>query len=87
MVRDERTANGGSDPFPTPARHLISMLNLLLDRPLVLGFVALFVSVLCCRALTQNGTISEVKAHHATARTGVSQHRSSTHSEEIRCSF
>lgn len=83
MVRDERTANGGSDLFPTPARHLISRLHLLLDRPVVLGIVAVLVSILCCRALAQNGIISEVKAHRSAAVTGVSQHRSSTHSEEV----
>ena len=83
MIRDEHTTNGARGLSPAPPRHLISRLHLLLDRPVVLGLVAVLVSILCGGAIAGNSTFSAVKSHHGTAMTRSAPHPSSARSDEI----
>jgi hypothetical protein len=83
MVRDERTAHGDGDLFPSPSPHLISRMNLLLDRPVILGLVAVLVSLLCCSALVQNSSFLEVKSHHRPTMVTSGAPRSSSRSDEV----
>jgi hypothetical protein len=61
MAHDECSGIARASSFSAPPRRLISRLDVVLNRPLLLGLVAVLASLLCGSALAQSDAIPEVK--------------------------
>jgi len=81
MAFNERSGPSRSSVVWVPERRLISRFAPILNRPLVIGAVAVLFSFFCCGALAESVPVSEGKTNLATVPSHSNQSRHS-HAEE-----
>jgi hypothetical protein len=83
MALDECSGIARAPSFSAPPRGLISRLDVVLNRPLLIGLVAVLASLFCCSALAQNDAVLEVKPAPVAIPTRPAHHPSPARPEGV----
>jgi hypothetical protein len=83
MACNERSGPGRGTAIWVPERRLISRFAPILNRPLVIGAMAVLFSFFCCGALAETAPVSEGKTHLASVPSNSAETRHSRASDDI----